>query len=125
MKPVYLAALLSFLIGFCGYTIIRYWLIPIFRYQKLKRQIWRLISSMGPTRAEQSEACRRLAAQLAECAGRDLPNWYHIHLRAKGLDPLAAVPHLTTLAHIENIEHRNRRIAEIHALIGGRTGQSE
>jgi len=120
MKPVYLAALLSFLIGFCGYTIIRFWLIPIFRYRKIKRQIRRLAILTGPTSAKQSEACRRLAAQLAECAGRDLPNWYHIHLRAKGLDPLAAVPHLTALAHIKNTEHRDRRMAEIEALIGAK-----
>jgi len=56
MEPIYIAALLSFIVGLFGYIIIHFWILPINRYLKIKD---RLSSNMNALltmlRAEQPQ----------------------------------------------------------------------
>jgi len=44
VEPIYVAALISFIAGLLGYIIIRFWILPIGRYLKIKG---RLASDIG------------------------------------------------------------------------------
>ncbi len=86
MEPIYIAALISFIVGLFGYIIIRFWILPINRYLKIKD---RLSSDMNALldmlRAEQPQnneaakiqarrvSVRRHCSDLVSIYQNDLP----------------------------------------------------
>lgn len=100
MDPIYWAALFSFVAGAGGYVIVRFWIIPIVRYQKLKRQLGdhlaRLIEAL-PTEADTSpkpflgkkhlKEMRRMMMRLVDLNNHDLPYWYRLVLVTRKESP--------------------------------------
>ena len=52
MEPIYIAAIISFVIGVFGYIIVRFWVLPIGRYIRVKSRLTselRALLNMLPT----------------------------------------------------------------------------
>ena len=93
MDPIYWAALFSFTMGASGYIIIRFWVLPIVRYRRIKRQLLNhLAHLLGMLPAEENESpgasmgkkrlkeMRRQMMRLVDLHNHDLPYWYRLVL---------------------------------------------
>jgi len=93
MDPIYWAALLSFVAGACGYIIVRYWILPIGRYKRVKRLLLKTLGELIKTLPQDDEVTlkaglgkkrmremRRVSMQLVELSQHDLPYWYRLVL---------------------------------------------
>jgi len=130
MEPIYITSLISFIAGLLGYIIIRFWILPIGRYLKIKG---RLASDIGALldmfRAEQEQdndrvqiqdigvSVRRLCSDLVSIYQNDLPYWYRLHLESKKEQPLEAAKLSMRLANTRKQEHALRQVNEIKRLL--------
>lgn len=93
MDPIYWAALFSFIAGACGYIIIRFWILPIVRYRRIKRQLLEQLGNLfGLLPAEEDASpkgsmgkkrlreMRRQMMRLVDLHNHDLPYWYRLVL---------------------------------------------
>ena len=93
MDPIYWAALFSFVAGASGYIIIRFWVIPIVRYNRVKRQLLKCLGHLFALLPEEDSAApkgslgkkrlkemRRLMMKLVDLNDHDLPYWYRLVL---------------------------------------------
>ncbi len=126
MEPIYIASLISFIASLLGYIIIRFWILPIGRYLKIKG---RLVSDIGALlnmlRAEQAQdndrahiesigvSVRRHCSDLVSIYQNDLPYWYRLHLESKKERPLEAAKFSLRLANTRKQEHALRQVNEI------------
>lgn len=130
MEPIYIAALISFIVGLFGYIIIRFWILPIGRYLKIKGL---LLSDMRALpdmlRAEQPQnneaakiqsrrvSVRRHCSDLVSIYQNNLPYWYRLHLESKKEQPLEAAKLSMRLANTRKQEHALRQANEIKRLL--------
>ncbi len=89
MNQLYLAAAASFIAGMCGYIIVRYWLIPIRRYRKVKSKLVAEIDQLDRLLREQGDGgaaagpgsgLRAKAVKLLDLHRYELPYWYRLVL---------------------------------------------
>ena len=130
MEPIYIAALISFIVGLFGYIIIRFWILPINRYLKIKD---RLSSDMNALldmlRAEQPQnneaakiqsrrvSVRRHCSNLVSIYQNDLPYWYRLYLESKKEQPLEAAKFSMRLANTRKQEHALRQVTKVKQLL--------
>ena len=130
MEPIYIAALISFIVGLFGYIIIRFWILPINRYLKIKD---RLSSDMNALldmlRAEQPQnneaakiqarrvSVRRYCSDLVSIYQNDLPYWYRLYLESKKEQPLEAAKFSMRLANTRKQEHALRQVTKVKQLL--------
>ena len=118
MEPIYIASGASFMVGLFGYIIVRFWILPISRYVKVKGRlasdIKRLLETQqttGPPNNDRTQiqdckvAVGRLCSDLAFIYQNDLPYWYQLYLTSKQEQPLEAVPYSMRLANTREQEH--------------------
>ena len=130
MEPIYVAALLSFIAGLLGYIIIRYWILPIGRYLKIKGRlasdIGRLMDMLQDDRPEnnqgaliqdQGASIRRHCSDLISIYQSDLPYWYRLNLETKKEKPLEAAKFSMRLANTRQPEYALRQVNEIKRLL--------
>lgn len=130
MEPIYVAALLSFIAGLLGYIIIRFWILPIGRYLKIKGRlasdIVRLMDMLqhdqpenkqGRRIQDQGASIRRHCSDLVSIYQSDLPYWYRLNLESKKEKPLEAAKFSMRLANTRQPEHALRQAAEIKRLL--------
>lgn len=123
MEILIFAAGVSFVAGAIGYIIVRFWIIPIARYNKIKRQIAAALP--GPATDSASEkggnaspkSLRRHAGRLNDMYYDQMPHWYKMVLANRGESPEEAVKHLNTLAGIRKKAHADRRIEQIRSCL--------
>lgn len=93
MDPIYWAAIFSFVAGACGYIIVRFWVIPIGRYKRLKGRLTADLARMMEVLPAEVHASpkaflskkrlkemRRTMMRLVELNNHDLPYWYRLVL---------------------------------------------
>jgi hypothetical protein len=130
MEPIYVAALISFIVGLFSYIIIRFWILPIGRYLNTKG---RLASDIGdflnlfqadrPRNNESSQkkdlavSMRRYCSELISIYQNDLPYWYRLYLESKKEQPLEASTFIMRLANTGRQEHALRQASEIKWLL--------
>ena len=118
MELLIFAAGVSFVAGAIGYIIVRFWIIPISRYNKIKRQIGAALpqpseAASGSGNAPAPKTLRGLAGRLNDMYYDQTPHWYKMVLTNRGESPEEAVKHLNALAGIRKKEHAERRIEQI------------
>jgi hypothetical protein len=122
MNTLIMAAIISFGIGAAGYIIIRFWVMPIGRYQRVKDQIaesirhYETMISQGNSfhlTKEQSEICRKQAIALTDAYYDDLPPWYRMVLTNRKESPDEASKNLQALSNIREAEHARNRIQKV------------
>ncbi|RJQ75022.1 MAG: hypothetical protein C4519_16175 [Desulfobacteraceae bacterium] len=97
---------MSFIAGMCGYIIVRFWILPIVRYRRVK---WQLLAGLqafseslpadgavklkaAPAKMQLREL-RRKGSQLISLHDGCLPYWYRLMLLTRKESPAkAAVP---------------------------------
>jgi len=130
MEPIYIAALISFIVGLFGYIIIRFWILPINRYLKIKGRLSSDIRALlDMLRAEQPQnnetakiqarrvSVRRHCSDLVSIYQNDLPYWYRLYLESKKEQPLEAAKFSMRLANTREQEHALRQANEIKRLL--------
>ncbi len=122
MNNIILASLIGFSLGAAGYIIIRFWVLPIGRYQRIKQQIAESIRLQEPWLSgkntfllspEQSGSFRKLAVTLTDAYYDDLPHWYRMVLANRKESPDEASKNLQALSGIREPDHARNRIQNI------------
>jgi hypothetical protein len=130
MEPIYVAALLSFIAGLLGYIIIRFWILPIGRYLKIKGRIVSDIGALleilqdnrpqnnqGARLKDRGASIRRHCSDLVSIYQSDLPYWYRLNLESKKEHPLEAAKFSMRLANTRQPEHALQQVNEIRRLL--------
>ena len=130
MEPIYIAALISFIVGLFGYIIIRFWILPINRYLKIKDHLSSDMSALlDMLRAEQPQnneaakiqarkvSVRRHCSDLVSIYQNDLPYWYRLYLESKKEQPLEAAKFSMRLANTRKQEHALRQVTKVKELL--------
>ncbi len=122
MQGIIFAAFVSFCIGAAGYVIIRFWILPIRRYKKVKQQISEIIMSHDfsgynnnsfKLSSERAEALRKQSLALSNSYYDDLPKWYLMVLANRKESPADASKDLMTLSNTRDMEHVKNRISHL------------
>jgi len=127
LDPMYWAALFSFIAGASGYVIVRFWMIPILRYQRIKGRLLKALGDLSrdlPERNDQRpkdrlgkkrmQDMRRLAMQLVELNDHDLPYWYRLVLltrKESALNASEAIMRMENLPTNEQVHECLREAA--------------
>ena len=128
MDPIYWAALASFVSGACGYVIIRFWILPIVRYRRLKRELLdHLVRLYGSLPEEDERApkvsmgkkrlkeLRRLMMRLVALHDHDMPYWYRLVLVTRQESPQQASEKAMQLENLPTIGQARHCMEEIAA----------
>jgi len=130
MEPIYIAALISFIVGLLGYIMIRFWILPIGRYLKIKGRLASdieafldMLRAERPQNNESSQiqdrgvSLRRHCSDLISIYQNELPYWYRLYLESKKERPLEASKFSMRLTNTRKQEHALRQINEIKRLL--------
>jgi hypothetical protein len=122
MNTIIIASLIGFSLGAAGYIVFRFWILPIRRYRRIKREIAELIHLIEPDVSdvnafqpspEQSGTCRKQSVALTDAYYDDLPHWYRMVLANRKESPDEASKNLLALSGIRNPDHARSRIHTI------------
>lgn len=130
MEPIYVAAFISFLIGLLGYIVVRFWILPVGRYIKVKsrfaadlRALPDMLKTEQSPNAKNSRirgrqvSLRRHSSDLVSIYQNELPYWYRLYLESKKERPLAAAESSMRLSNTRNSEHAFRQANEIKGFL--------
>ena len=130
MNLIYFAAFVSFVLGASSYIIVRFWVLPIYRYRKHRRAVAeslpryreaRVHESSGAAEEKTADALsanlRKQAAPLSDAFEMDVPHWYRMLLNSRGESPVEAARLLSKLANTRKSDHIQQQIQQIQAAL--------
>jgi len=118
MEAKYIGAIVGFILGSVGYTLSRFWIIPIIRFKMVRGRVLRLISraetalDSGTLRESTIAELRQINIKLSERYNRLHPA-YRTFLANKGVMVDDAGKHILTLANTRNEDHARNHISKI------------
>jgi len=131
MDPLYWAALLSFIAGVCGYIIARFWIVPIGRYRRTKKQLRRVLENYGRNLPTEDNTrlkpgtdnphllkIRQLGLRLVEVHNFELPYWYRLVLVTRKESPQAAFDSIQRLENMPSVRQAGQCITRIDQHLG-------
>ncbi|HAY39478.1 MAG TPA: hypothetical protein DCY53_09140 [Desulfobacteraceae bacterium] len=130
MEPIYVAAFFSFVFGLLGYIVVRFWILPIGRYIRVKdrfasdlRTLLDMLQDEQPYHTENSQiqdrrvSLRRYSSDLVSIYQKELPYWYRLYLESKKEQPLEAAEFSMRLSNTRKLEHAFRQADEIKGFL--------
>ena len=130
MEPIYIASLISFILGLLGYIITRFWILPIGRYLRIKDRLTSdIVTFLEMLQAERSQnnktsqiqdqgvSVRRHSSELISIYQNELPYWYRFYLESKKEHPIEASKFSMRLTNTRKQEHALRQANEIKRLL--------
>jgi hypothetical protein len=130
MEPIYVAAFISFVIGLFGYIVVRFWILPIGRYIRVKsrlasdfRVLLDILQAEQTRNTENSQiqdrqvSLRRHSSDLISIYQKELPYWYRLYLENKKEQPLEAAESSMRLSNTRKLEHAFRQADEIKGFL--------
>ena len=130
MEPIYVAAFISFVIGLFGYIVVRFWMLPIGRYIRVKsrlasdfRVLLDILQAEQTRNTENSQiqdrqvSLRRYSSDLVAIYQNELPYWYRLYLESKKEQPLEAAESSMRLSNTRKLEHAFRQADEIKGFL--------
>ena len=130
MEPIYIAAFISFVVGLFGYIVVRFWILPIGRYIRVKdrfasdlRTLLDMLQDEQPYHTENSQiqdrrvSLRRYSSDLVSIYQKELPYWYRLYLESKKEQPLEAAEFSMRLSNTRKLEHAFRQADEIKGFL--------
>jgi len=130
MEPIYVAAFASFVVGLFGYIVVRFWVLPIGRYIRLKsrfasdlRALLEMMQSEQTWNTENSQiqerqvSLRRHSSKLVSIYQNELPYWYRLYLESKKERPLEAAESSMRFSNTRKLEHAFRQADEIKGFL--------
>jgi hypothetical protein len=120
MEAYIIATAISFMAGAMSYMVGRYWILPIFRYHRIRQQIASDFNGYGRSddveirrqMKERAEIHRRYSVDLSNIV-YELPQWYKIAIRHRSEFPDKAVEDLMKLSNVSEPEHARKRVKRI------------
>jgi len=123
---IYWVAVLSFLMGVCGYIIVRFWIIPIGRYRRAKGRLrqrldafWRLLPADDTAKPKAAgvkktlREIRRGGVELMALHDEELPYWYRLALMTRRESPRDAVEPILCLENLSASGQARQCVQEI------------
>jgi len=130
VEPIYVAAFFSFVFGLLGYIVVRFWILPIGRYIRVKdrfasdlRTLLDMLQNEQPYHTENSQiqdrrvSLRRYSSDLVSIYQKELPYWYRLYLESKKEQPLEAAEFSMRLSNTRKLEHAFRQADEIKGFL--------
>ena len=130
MEPIYIAAIISFVVGLLGYIVVRFWMLPIGRYIRVKsrfasdlRAFLDMLQAEQPRNTKNSQiqdrqvSLRRHSSDLVSIYQDELPYWYRLYLESKEEQPLEAAESSMRLSNTRKSEHAFRQADEIKSFL--------
>ena len=130
MEPIYIAAIISFVIGVFGYIVVRFWVLPIGRYMRVKshlasdlRALLNMLLTEQPENTENSKikdrqvSLRRHSSDLVSIFQDELPYWYRLYLKSKEERPFDAAEFSMRLSNTSKLEHALKQVNEIKGFL--------
>ncbi len=130
VEPIYVAAFFSFVFGLLGYIVVRFWILPIGRYIRVKdrfasdlRTLLDMLENEQPYHTENSQiqdrrvSLRRYSSDLVSIYQKELPYWYRLYLESKKEQPLEAAEFSMRLSNTRKLEHAFRQADEIKGFL--------
>lgn len=130
VEPIYVAAFFSFVFGLLGYIVVRFWILPIGRYIRVKdrfasdlRTLLDMLQDEQPYHTENSQiqdrrvSLRRYSSDLVSIYQKELPYWYRLYLESKKEQPLEAAEFSMRLSNTRKLEHASRQADEIKGFL--------
>ena len=130
MEPIYVAAFISFVIGLFGYIVVRFWILPIGRYIRVKsrfasdlRALLDMLQAEQPRNTENSQiqdrqvSLRRYSSDLVSIYQDELPYWYRLYLESKKEQPFEAAESSMRLSNTRKLEHAFLQADEIKGFL--------
>ena len=130
METIYVAAFISFVIGLFGYIVVRFWILPIGRYIRVKsrfasdlRALLDMLQAEQPRNTENSQiqdrqvSLRRYSSDLVSIYQDELPYWYRLYLESKKEQPLEAAESSMRLSNTRKLEHAFLQADEIKGFL--------
>jgi hypothetical protein len=137
MDPIYWAALMSFVAGVFGYIIARFWIIPIGRYRRTKRQLLRELDNYRRALPVEDNArlkpgtdnahllqIRQLGLKLVEVHNFELPYWYRLVLLTRkesaqeAFDPIQRLENMPSVRQaLQCMERIDRHLGAVGSAI--------
>ena len=126
MGAIYAGAIVGFILGLAGFIITRFWVMPIWRYRKIKAATAANVDNfcclLDNTTAQENskeqlkairKSLRQQAADLASAYNEILPYWYKLLLESRPESPVEASAHLMALSNIHQHNHALNRAQKI------------
>ena len=130
METIYVAAFISFVIGLFGYIVVRFWILPIGRYIRVKsrfasdlRVLLDMLQAEQPRNTENSQiqdrqvSLRRYSSDLVSIYQDELPYWYRLYLESKKEQPFEAAESSMRLSNTRKLEHAFLQADEIKGFL--------
>jgi hypothetical protein len=130
MEPIYIAAIISFVIGLFGYIVVRFWVLPIGRYIRVKRRFASDLDALmdilqagpshnigNPQLKDRQLSLRCNASHLSSVYRNELPYWYRLFLESRKEKPLEAAESSMRLSNTHKLEHAYRQADEIKVFL--------
>lgn len=130
MEPIYIAALGCFLLGAFGYVIFQFWMRPILKYRRLKKDASTAVASYLDTINGSNtdmldngaieikvKPIRKLSSDLSTCFHENLPQWYRLLLKRREESPIDASKHMMVLSSTREYTHARNRAKRISQLL--------
>jgi hypothetical protein len=137
VRNVYWFYGMSFAAGMFGYIIVRFWIIPIVKYKKLRR---RLLSELDTYRASLPDDgaaklksagarkrlldLRRTGIELLSVHDGELPYWYRLMLMSRKESPAAAADPLLRLENMPTSGQARQCIEAIGGSLGAQPAKA-
>ena len=124
MQAFLFPIILGFLIGSFGYILVYFWIRPVMKYKRIKRQVANaLIPFKGQTHAKKDqtkdrESVRQQAAALTVCYNETLPDWYRLVIERRDEFPLDAAKYLMSLSNTSDPNHIMKQVKKIEGCLG-------
>jgi hypothetical protein len=127
---LYWIAGLSFMVGVCGYIIVRFWIIPISRYRRAKTQLLHRLEAIVATLPPDAEEpkgslgkkalrdLRRCGVNLVDLYIDELPHWYRLVLMTRGESPQKAADPILRLENMPTSGQARACVGEIGKHMG-------
>jgi hypothetical protein len=116
MERLIIAATISFGLGAFGYVLLRFFLMPIRRYSRIKSDIRAALARVamtGGASPAEKEHIRSLAVALSQCYYDDLPVYYRLLLTRRQEQPIEASRMILAFTGIKKPEQAQKRVTEI------------
>ena len=121
MEPIYIASIISFIVGALAYVIIQFWIRPILQFKKIKKKILleletfnnATISISKGSNPDRSKLLRKYSIELSDCYNIELPHWYKLLLNSREESPIEASKCLMTLTGVNSRKDAEKHIYKI------------
>ncbi len=126
IDPIYAGAAVGLVLGSFGFIIVKFFVLPILGYKKIKRNLVSSITdylhTINDERSDMRiqkkiDACvdemKQHAEGLTECHDFKIPVWYRLLLKSRSESPEIAIEHLNVLYSTRDYKRAKNRQEKI------------